>query len=205
MQLAIVVLIEPLEKFTWSKCPHARSAAGCTGSHPLSGLLEVFRRDRIFVLPLHHFAKESSRTIFWNFFLLQFAIFVLVEPFEHLLEVDHRPPTSTARAAIRATTLHWCIASLDRGVIFRLRQFAVVVLVTQTHEPIEKPTLLFRDFIRCQLTISVFVEPLEQLFLLRRIRLFRVVLSKRRHWQPDQSRREQCPKIDPLHNVIPDE
>lgn len=202
LQLAIVVLVEPFQEL--DRCP-AWASAGSTTRHSLSGLFEVFCRDRIFVLAFHHLAEESSRPVFGDLVLLQLTVFVFVEPFEHLFEVDHWSATWTTRPTIRTATLNRSITALNRGGEFRFRQFAIVVLVPQSHEPIKEPTLLFRNFIRHQFAVVVLVELLEKLFLLCRLRLFCIVLSKRCDRHSDQPRREQSPKIDPLHNVVPDE
>jgi hypothetical protein len=199
LQLAVVVFVEPLEELARSE------AVPCTGES-LPNLLEVFGRERIFVLSCHHLAEKPRGAVFRDLVFGQLAVFVLVEPFQHLLEVDHRPPAAgAALTATSSATLHRSVTALNRCVELGLRQFAVVVLVAKAHQPVEEPALLFWDFVRHQLAVAVLVELLEQFFRLIGFRFFRIVLRKRDDGQPDQPAGEQRPEIDPLHNVVPDE
>src|SRR5439155_21360908 len=129
-ELAIFVLVELFENLLWIR--HRPTAGRSTEHRPR--FLEVFQRERVLASAFEHLTQEPSRTLLRKFILRELAVFVLVEPLEELLWIEHRPAAETAGSAtIQPAPLHRGIAPLQSGQEFFFRQFAVVVLVPQPH------------------------------------------------------------------------
>jgi hypothetical protein len=199
LKLAVAVAIEPLQELAWL----ARTAKHATGEL-LAGPFQIFHRERILVETFQQLRQKASGTFVRNFILGQLAVFVLVEPFDHLLRIEHRPATKRARTAgttASIATLHRSITALQRRIKFGLGQFAVVIAVTQPHEAIEKPPLLVRNLVRDQLPIAVLVQPLEQLVGLIRGGFLHVFVTGKCRVRCESQRagEAQGPEIDAFH------
>jgi hypothetical protein len=205
LKLAVTVAIEPLEElalFTWT--------ARCTTCELLASPFQIFRRECILVEPFQQLRQKSGGAFVWDLILGQLSVFVFVEPFDHLLRINHRPTTKRAWPTWPAAdfaTLHRSVTALQRRIKFGLGQFAIIVAVSQPHEAIEKSPLLVRNLVRGQFPIAILVQPFEQLVgLIGRGFLHVFVIGKCRTCRQRQRASDaQGPKIDAFHCGGPDE
>lgn len=154
--LAVVVGIELLEELLGIP---PTGSTGAAAAHALCCPDHIFFRQFVLAETLKQRIQERPGS-FRNLAFRQFAVPVGVQTLEHFLRI--RPPILTAGVAsggIDRTVIRF-------GGVLELvgTQFAVFILVTDTHQTLEEPLLLFLHLVTAQLTVGVFVQIFEELF-----------------------------------------
>ena len=153
-ELPVAVLIELLEGlFRIGPLSTGTALATRCGE-----LCEVFGRQFGLAQAIKH-RLQPLANLFGKLFQSDLAILVAIEHLEALTRITAATTFSTTGGAERNIRLLFGLVGLLELVF---RQHAILVLVAETDEPLEEPSLLFGNFLFRQLAVAVFVQLGEQ-------------------------------------------